>query len=80
MKVYMNNIDKNKIGEVVFNRATISLPTQNTIFEKNSNFVIHKRNNLLVCGLISILREGMFSIFNFTKVINLCPDFSTSCL
>lgn len=37
----MNNIDKNKIGEVVFNRATISLPTQNTIFEKNSNFVIH---------------------------------------
>lgn len=39
----MNNIDKNKIGEVVFNRAIISLPTQKTIFEKNSNFVIHKK-------------------------------------
>lgn len=39
----MNNIDKNKIAEVVFNRAIISLPTQNTIFEENSNFVIHKK-------------------------------------
>lgn len=43
MKVYMNNIDKNKIGQVDFNRAVISLPTQNTIFEKNSNFVKHKK-------------------------------------
>lgn len=38
-----SNIDKNKIGEVVFNRAFISLPTQKTIFEKISNFVIHKK-------------------------------------
>lgn len=39
----MNNKDKNKFGEVVFIRAIISLPTQNTIFEKNSNFVIHQK-------------------------------------
>lgn len=39
----MNNIDKNKFGEVVFNRVIISLPTQNTIFEKNSNFFIHEK-------------------------------------
>lgn len=69
----MNNTDKNKFGEVVFNRAIISLPTQNTIFEKNSNFVIHEKT---ISSSVDIsTREGMFSIFNLPKLLTYVQTF-----